>query len=151
MLSVALPVFAGDAFVLRAMSEQPSPIAIEISGSSVTATGLTPGGAVAVVAAWSTTVPGWSRAGHTWRDARVTADGVVQTTFSNSIPSGAFVAVIDVASGRVVEKTDAAQTFQRVELPEKRVKRDSKREDGEISSPLPPAMIMWIRAGAGAC
>src|SRR5688572_5292529 len=143
-LSLALPVLAGDAFVLRAISEQPSPIAIEISGSSVTATGLTPGGAVAVVAAWNTTVQGWSKAGHTWQDARAAANGVVQTTFPNPIPPGAFLAVIDVATGRVVEKTDAAQTFQRVELPEKRLKRDSKREVGEIWSPLPRAMIVWI-------
>jgi hypothetical protein len=149
MLFLALPVFAGDAFVLRAMSEQPSPIAIEISGSSVTATGLTPGGAVAVVAAWNTTVRGWSKAGHTWQDARAAANGAVQTTFPNLIPPGAFLAVIDVATGRVVEKTDAVQTFQRLELPEKRLKRDSKREVGEIWSPLPRAMIVWIRAGEG--
>jgi hypothetical protein len=123
------------------------PITFTVQDASVTATGLTPNGAAAVLnvaVEWSGSS---SRVTRTWRDARAGADGSISVQFGVPVVEGAFVAVIDVETGRLARTTG---TFAQVDLPERRFKRNANREVDQVASPHPSAMLVVVRRGVGA-
>jgi hypothetical protein len=129
-----------------AAAEPPSqPIAIQVAGNVVTVTGLTPGGACAVIVSWR------MRASivETWRSGRADDAGVVSATFPLAAPAGGLIAVIDVATGRLQVSVGDGSFFERVGLPDVRFKRDDAREVEEVASPQVRAMTVLARAGEG--
>ncbi len=127
----------------------PAAISFEVSGESVHATGLTPEGPVAVICAWRITNGDFSHASQSWREASATQSGEIQVTFANPIPSGAFIAVIDVESGRVGMTTNEATTFEQVDLPSKRLRRDAGGEVVHVLSPNEAVLLIVMRRGEG--
>ena len=132
-----------------AAAELPPPIEIATEGYTVTATGLTPGGACAVVVSWRVEAGGMSGTYETWRDVRADDDGAVSAEFRFSAPPGGLIAVVDVATGRVEVSIGNGRVFGRVDLPPARLKRNDQRDVEEVSSPQTRALIVVARPGEG--
>jgi hypothetical protein len=129
-----------------AAAKPPSlPIAIQVNGNVVTATGLTAGGACAVVVSWRvrTTIV------ETWRAGTADAAGTVSAKFPLAAPEGGLIAVIDVESGRLQVSVGDGSFFERVDLPSARLKRNEQRDVDEVTSPQIQAMTVLARAKAG--
>jgi hypothetical protein len=127
-------------------AEPPSrPIVIQVDGNVVTATGLTPGGACAVVVSWRvrTTIV------ETWRAGTADGAGSVSAKFPLAAPEGGLIAVIDVESGRLQVSVGDGSFFERVDLPSARLKRNEQRDVDEVTSPQVRAMTVLARAGKG--
>ena len=116
----------------------------------VTATGLTPGGAAAVLNVSVQSSGSSSVVTRTWRDARAGADGSISVTFNAPVAQGAFIAVIDVETGRIARSTGTETLFEQVDLPERRFKRNANREVDAVATPHPSAMLVIVRRGVGA-
>lgn len=142
--SVALAI----AFSVHA-AEAP-PISFEVQDATVTASGLTPGGAAAVLNVSIETSGSSSFVTRTWRDARAGADGRISVAFRTPVVQGAFVAVIDVETGRIARTTGTGTLFDQVDFPEKHFKRNANRDIDVVLSPHPSAMLVVVRRGVGA-
>jgi hypothetical protein len=129
-----------------AAAELPSqPIAIQVDGNIVTVTGLTPGGACAVVVSWRVR----TAIVETWRAGTVDSEGAVSAKFPLAAPSGGLIAVVDVSTGRLEVSVGDGSFFERVELPSDRFKRNEERAVDEVASPQVRAMIVVARPGQG--
>jgi hypothetical protein len=127
----------------------PPPISIATVGYTVTATGLTPGGACAVIVSWRVQGAGMSGTVETWREARADADGTVAMQFRVPAPAGGLIAVVDVTTGRLEVSAGDGSTFERVDLPPDRLKRNGQRDVEEVTSPKTRAMIVVARRDQG--
>lgn len=137
--------------VASAASAQEQPIAITIDGATVTATGLTPGGPVVVVAGWWTRSYGIPDLAELWRGATATAGGDVSVTFDRPVPETSLVVVADVTSGRIELLDSGRARFRRVAMPARRLTRGADGGDyDDMLSPHERALIVVIRPGVGA-
>jgi hypothetical protein len=135
---------------LHAANAKPAPaITVTVTGKEVSASGLTPGGAAAVLTSWRTKTDGFRRSSQSWCDARADASGTIRVTFTQAFPTGALVAVVDVTTGTVQLTDVGAPRFRRSVLPAKHLKRDDKGEVGEVSSPEESIFIVVVRPGDG--
>jgi hypothetical protein len=132
-----------------AAAEPLPPIVIATDGYTVTATGLTPGDACAVVVSWRVEAGGMSGSFETWRDVRADEAGTVTAEFRFSAPPGGLIAVIDVATGRLEVSVGDGSAFERVDLPPARLKRNDQRDVEEVSSPQTRVMIVVARRDKG--
>jgi hypothetical protein len=141
-IAVTLMVVAASS----AAADPPSPpLGIHIDRNIVTATGLTPGGAYAVIVSWR------MRAAiiETWRAGTADDAGVASTGFPLEAPPGGLIAVVDVATGRMHVSVGDGSFFERVGLPEARFRRNDERDVEEVASPQVRAMTVVARAGEG--
>jgi hypothetical protein len=127
----------------------PPPIAIQVDGATVTGTGLTPGGSVAILAGWWFNSRGASNLTNTARAGIADGSGSFSTTLHLPVPEGALLAVLDTASGRVAVLDVGTPRFSRLAIPEKRFKRDAERDVDTIQSPHDTALIVVMRPGVG--
>lgn len=121
-----------------------------MSGRSVTASGLTPGGNVAVVAGWWTSWHGSANLGQKWRDAKADAQGAIEVAFTSPLPDKTFLAVIDIATGRIETRIGDPRRYRRLAMDQKQFKNDGKGEFDHVASPHDLAMIILVRPGEGA-
>jgi hypothetical protein len=139
-LSVTVAVHAADL----------PPITFTVHDATVTVTGLSPGGAAAVLNISLESSGSSSFVTRTWRDARAGADGAVSVTFGRRIAERAFIAVIDVETGRIARASGADTMFEQVDLPAKHFKRNANAEVDEVLTPHSSAMLVVVRRGVGA-
>jgi hypothetical protein len=125
------------------------PIAIQVDGNVVTATGLTPGGKCAVVVSWYTRRSGIGVTLETVREAEVDAAGAASVQFELNRPASGLIAVIDVPTGRLAIDPGDGSAFELVDLPPARLKRNEQREIETLTSPQMSAMIVLARPGDG--
>lgn len=146
----ALLCFAALSLPLHAEADPPTAISINVYGDIVTASGLTPGGEVAMLAVWSNDVaPGTTNAGVLSETADADATGSASITFRQQLPPRTLVAVIDVKSGRI-EVFAEQPRFRRLELPPRRLKRDDARDVDAVLSPFEFAVTVVVRPAVGA-
>lgn len=127
----------------------PPPIEILVDGATVTSTGLTPGGSVAILAGWWFNSRGASNLTNTARAGIADANGSFSTKLHLPIPEGALLVALDVASGRMGVVDVAVPRFKRKAIMEKRFKRAPDREVESIESLHDDALIVVMRAGVG--
>jgi hypothetical protein len=143
--TVAVMIVAAITPLIAAAAPPSDPIAIQVNGNVVTATGLTPGGACAVVVSWRVR----TMVVETWRASTADDTGAVSSAFPLEAPPGGLTAVIDVATGRLQVSLGDGSFFQRVDLPSDTFKRNEQRDVEEVGSPQVRAMTVVVRAGAG--
>jgi hypothetical protein len=133
-----------------AQAPGPPPITISVFGDVVMANGLTPGGEVAVLAVWSNEVMRGSRdSGALSETTDADSGGSATVTFRQKLPARTLVAVIDIKSGRI-EFLAEEPRFRRVELPERRLRRDGARDVDAVLSPFEFAITVLVRPPVGA-
>jgi hypothetical protein len=136
--------------MLSAYAAEMPPIFFSVQDATVAANGLSPNGAAAVLNVSVESSGSSSIVTRTWRDARAGADGSISVTFDAPIVPGAFIAVIDVETGRIARTAATGTLFEQVDLPEKRFKRNESREVDAVATPHPSAMLVVVRRGVGA-
>jgi hypothetical protein len=143
--TIAVTIMLVGPLFAAAEPPSPQPLAIQVEGNIVTATGLTPGGACAVIVSWR------MRAAivETWRARTADEAGVVSAAFPFAAPAGGLIAVIDVATGRLQVTVGDGSFFERIDLPAGRFKRDDARDVDEVASPQVRAMTVIARPGEG--
>lgn len=149
MLCTVLTALATVTVPLHATDNTPLPVVATVTGQAVSATGLTPGGAAAVITSWRTRVYGSWYSSQTWRDARVDAGGAIGVTFNQKFPPGALVTIVDVSSGRVHLHDVGTTRFARTEVATQQLQRDEAGDVGEVFFPNESAFIVLVRPGVG--
>lgn len=125
------------------------PVSFQISGQSVHTAGLTPGGSAVVICAWKTSSGDLSRASESWRETRASESGEAAVAFTSAIPDGAFIAVLDIASGRIRFTSGEATHFEQVSLLPKRLRRDGDGGVTAVLSPHEAVLLVVMRPGEG--
>jgi hypothetical protein len=149
MFLVVLTVLAAAATTLYASDNTPLPIITTVDGQSVSATGLTPGGAAAVLTSWRVKANGSWYSSQTWRDTQADPVGAISVTFDHTFPPGALVVVVDVSSGRVHLHDVGTARFERTAVGAQQLQRDDAGDVAEVLSPNESAFIMLVRPGEG--
>lgn len=125
-------------------------VTFQPNGRSVTAAGLTPGGACAVIVVWRTASGDAAAVRQIWRDAHANDAGTVTVTVAEPIPAGAFAAVADVRSGGVATTDESSTAFRAVAFDARELRRADEGDVSEISSPHASLLLLVVRRGEGA-
>jgi hypothetical protein len=143
-------IVAAFGIVISAQAADVPPISFTVQHATVTGSGMTPDGAAAVLNVSIESSGSSSVVMRTWRDARADADGSISVTFSAPVAQGAFIAVIDVETGRIARSSAGETLFEQVALPERQFKRNPNREVDAVATPHPSAMLVVVRRAVGA-
>jgi hypothetical protein len=135
---------------LASQQVEPPAIAIVLNGSTVSASGLTPGGQVIIITGWWMRPHGLGELGRRWMDGHADPTGSLTVTFSLTVPDDAFVAAIDVATGHWQTRTADPGRYRREDIPEGRFRRNGAREVDLVMLPQESAMFVLVRPGMGA-
>ncbi len=133
-----------------ALPAEPPQIVITANGELLAITGLTPNAPVVVLAGWWTKSYGSTDSAQILRDATASATGEVSVALDRVIPQTAFIAVADVASGRVTAVDVGQPRFRRSVIPAKRFRRSTGGDYDDVTLPHERALIVVIRPGVGA-
>lgn len=149
LLSIALLIVIPVQGIAQVNPTPQQSVGITVDGATVTGTGLTPGGPVAILAGWWFNSRGASNLTNTSRAGVADANGGFSTTLHLPVPEGALLVALDVASGRMAVLDVGTPRFSRRAIPEKRFKRDAEREVETMLSPHDTALIVVMRLGVG--
>lgn len=149
MLCTVLTVLATVTVPLHASSNTPLPIITTVDGQAVSATGLTPGGAVAVLTSWRVKADASWYSSQTWQEAQADTVGTIGVTFDHAFPPGALVVVVDVSSGRVHLHDVGTARFERTPIATQQLQRDDAGNVTELLSPNESTFTVLVRPGEG--